>query len=208
MMGRQHGMLSPMATPRERDRVTADDIAHDEQLEIVRGEIVRKASPTMMHGMVHYVIGAAVAGYHGAPGPGRPGGWVFGNEVTIAFDPHEEVYRPDTAGWRIERAPDPSATGPVTVAPDWVLEVLSPSTMNHDLGQKLHTYHRAHVGHYWLAHPHPTKQLLQVYRWHEQGYLLVLTAGAGNIVRAEPFDAVELDITRVLAWPAGTAPLP
>ena len=65
-----------------------------------------------------------------------------------------------------------------------------------------------HVGHYWLAHPHHTKQLLQVYRWHEQGYLLVLTAGAGNIVRAEPFDAVELDITRVLAWPAGTAPLP
>jgi Uma2 family endonuclease len=160
------------------------------------------AMPTIMHGMVHYAIGAAIAGYHGAPSPGRTGGWVFGNEVTIEFQRHE-VYRPDTAGWRIERAPDPFAAGPVTVAPDWVLEVLSPSTMAYDLGHKQRTYHQSRVSHYWLAHPHPTNHLLQVYRWHEQGYLLVLAAGAGEVVHAEPFEAAELDISRILAWPAG-----
>lgn len=64
---------------------------------------------------------------------------MFGNEVTIELQRHE-VYRSDIAGWRIERAPDPLAQGPVTAAPDWVLEVLSPSTMAHDLGHKQRIY--------------------------------------------------------------------
>jgi hypothetical protein len=42
-----------------------------------------------------------------------------------------------------------------------------------------------------------------VYRWHEQGYLLVLAAGAGDVAHAEPFDAAELDIARMLVGPVG-----
>ena len=75
--------------------------------------------------------------------------------------------------------------------------------MAHDLGHKQRIYHQSHVGHYWLAHPHGTNQLLQVYRWHEQGYLLVLAAGAGDVFHAEPFEAAALDIARILAWPVG-----
>jgi Uma2 family endonuclease len=197
-----------MTTQPARGLATAADIEHDDRLEVVNGEVVCKdevtqAMPTILHGVVHYAIGAAIADYLGVPSPGRAGGWVFGNEVTIELQRHE-VYRPDIAGWRIEHAPDPFAPGPVTVAPDWVLEVLSPSTMAYDLGHKQRIYHQSRVGHYWLAHPHPTHQLLQVYRWHELGYLLVLVASAGDVVHAEPFDAVELDISRILAWPVGT----
>lgn len=201
-MDTHHGMLSPMPTGRERGLATAADIDDDEPLEVVHGAIVRKASPTIMHGRVQYAIGAAIVGYEGGAAAGRPGGWVFGNEVTIELGPHD-VYRPDIAGWRIERVPEPILDTPVRITPDWVCEVLSPSTTSRDLGHKLLTYHRAHVFHYWVAHPHPTKQLLQVYHWHEQGYLLALTAGAGDIVRAEPFDAVEMDISRIFGWPTG-----
>jgi hypothetical protein len=86
----------------------------------------------------------------------------------------------------------------------WVCEILPhrPRAATSGTSCRLH---RARVFHYEVAHPHSTKQLLQVYRWHEQGYLLVLAAGAGDIVRAEPFDAVELDIARVFGWPGMAA---
>ena len=38
-------------------------------------------------------------------------------------------------------------------APDWVLEVLSPSTAAHDQIAKRRTYERAGVREYWLVHP-------------------------------------------------------
>ena len=38
-------------------------------------------------------------------------------------------------------------------APDWLLEVLSPSTAAHDQIAKLRTYERAGVREYWLVHP-------------------------------------------------------
>lgn len=188
-----------------RARATAADIEHDERLEIVHGELVRKASPSILHGRVQLAIGAAIAAsYEGGAGPsaGRPGGWVFANEVTIELGP-EDVYRPDVAGWRLEHVPDAILETPVRITPDWVCEVLSPSTASRDVGHKLRAYHRARVAHYWLAHPHPSKQLLQVIRWQENGYLMVLMAGAGEIVRADPFDAVDFDVARILGWPVG-----
>ena len=204
-MDMQHGMLSSMATAPTRSVVTAADIEHDERLEIVHGEIVRKASPSILHGRVQLAIGAAVVGsYEGSAGAsaGRPGGWVFANEVTIELGP-EDVYRPDIAGWRIERVPQAILKTPVHITPDWVCEVLSPSTASRDLGHKLWAYHRARVAHYWLAHPHPSRQLLQVFRWQENGYLMVLMAGAGEIIRPEPFDAIDFDVGRILGWPIG-----
>jgi Uma2 family endonuclease len=211
-MDTQHAMISSMATPRARGLATAADIEHDERLEVVNGHVVSKdegepygeavqqASPTIVHGKVHHAIGLAIGGYSDGASVTGPGGWLFANEVTIEFGPHE-VYRPDIAGWRIEHVPEPLLETPVRITPDWVCEILSPSTTNRDVGRKLRTYHRSRVSHYWVAHPHPTTQLLQVYRWHEQGYLLVLTAGAGEIVRAEPFDAIDLDISAIFGWP-------
>lgn len=60
---------------------------------------------------------------------------------------------------------------------------------------KLHTCHRARIGYYWVAEP--IGEILTVYRWHEAGYVLVLSATPDNIVRAEPFDAIELDINDI-----------
>jgi hypothetical protein len=53
--------------------------------------------------------------------------------------------------------------------------------------------HRNAVPYYWIADP--IAQVLTVHRWHESGYLVVLAAKAGDTVRAEPFDAVELRVS-------------
>jgi Uma2 family endonuclease len=188
-MDMQHGMLSPMGTPRARGTATAADI-HDERQEVVRGELVRKASPSLVHGDIQGAVYAMLFGFRGRGRAGTPGGWWLGTEVEIELETHE-VYLPDVAGWRIERVPEQPRERPVRIAPDWVCEVLSPSTTGRDLGHKQRTYHRARVGHYWIVDP--IEHVLSIYRWQENGYLLALVAGPEDIVRAEPFDAIELD---------------
>jgi hypothetical protein len=71
-------------------------------------------------------------------------------------------------------------------------ESMSPSTAGRDLGHTAHTYHAAHVDHYWVVEP--TSQTITVYRWHEAGYVVAMTASPGQIVPVEPFDAISLDI--------------
>ncbi len=67
-----------------------------------------------------------------------------------------------------------------------------PSNENVDRVDKLQSYFRAGVPHYWLADP--VEQVLEVCRRTELAYALVLTAKAGQKIRAEPFDAVELEV--------------
>lgn len=53
-------------------------------------------------------------------------------------------------------------------APDWIIEVLSPSTASHDQIVKHALYERAGVGEYWLVHP--TDRLLTIYRLLDGAY--------------------------------------
>ena len=61
--------------------------------------------------------------------------------------------------------------------------------------RKLRRYHQAEVPHYWLIDP--IAQTLTVYRRAPEGYVNVLSAERGELVRPEPFDAIEL---RVGLW--------
>jgi len=79
---------------------------------------------------------------------------------------------------------------PVSIRPDWVCELVSPSNAKHDRVDKFQVLHRNGVPHYWIADP--LDHVLTVHRWHESGYLVVLAATAGDTIRAEPFEAVEL----------------
>jgi Uma2 family endonuclease len=177
-----------------KPRPTARDLAGLERHEIVAGELVEKASPSFEHGDTQITIGGMLLGFRGRGGDDRPGGWWLGTEVELELAPHE-VYLPDIAGWRIERVPERPTGRPVRVAPDWVCEILSPSTASRDLGHKQGGYHRARVGHYWLVDP--LNLALTVLRWHEVGYQSILAAGPGDVIRAEPFEAIELDMGRI-----------
>jgi hypothetical protein len=44
---------------------------------------------------------------------------------------------------------------------------------------------------------HPEEKMLLVHRWTSAGYTLVLTATSGDRARAEPFDAIELDVSEL-----------
>ena len=82
-------------------------------------------------------------------------------------------------------------------APGWVCEVLSPSTEQVDRGRKLDLYRREGVGHVWLVSP--VLRTVEVFRRHDLGWLLTATFAGDVAVRAEPFDAVALDLAVVWA---------
>ena len=84
-------------------------------------------------------------------GRNGPGGWVLLDEPELHFG--DDVLVPDIAGWRRERMPALPSTAYFALAPDWLCEVLSPSTETIDRTLKLAIYAAQGVGHVWLVNP-------------------------------------------------------
>ena len=82
------------------------------------------------------------------------------------------------------------------MAPDWICEVLSPSTAALDRVKKLAAYARERVSHAWLVDP--IAQTIEVLRLENARWTIVSTSAGSDVVRAEPFEAIELDLT--LLW--------
>lgn len=156
------------------------------RFELVRGTLVEKASPTFEHGLaqsgVDRTVGSRFARRDGA---GGPGGWWFLVELDVRLG--DDVLRPDVCGYRRERLAEKPRQRPLALAPDWVCEVLSPSTASMDRVDKLQAYFRAGVPHYWLLDP--VEGTLEVYRRTDLAYALVQTAKRGQEVRPEPFES-------------------
>lgn len=175
-------------------------IPEDERFhELLGGELVHRAFPVIKHGSSQVRVGETVGPFHRRPGgPGGPGGWRFATEVEIQLGP-DSVVRPDVSGWRRERLPRLPDSWPCLVRPDWVCEVLSKSNAVVDLLDKVKLYHQAGVPHYWIVNP--DRETLRVHRWTEPGYQVVLDVGPSAVVRAEPFDAIEIAVADLFDQP-------
>jgi len=184
-----------MVAPRIKLATAADlaTLPGDARAEIIHGVIVEKASPSAEHGASQAAYSAVlVRRFQRGLGGRWPGGWWFGTEIEVEYETHE-VYLHDVVGWRRERVPQRPTGRPVRTRPDWACELLSPSNAKRDLIDKFQVRHTNGVPHYWIADP--LEHTLIVHRWEPRGYLVVLTAAAGDVVRAEPFDAVELRVS-------------
>ncbi|SRR6266545_2411948 len=158
--------------------------------ELIGGEIVRKAAPSGEHGDAQGgIMGTFRLPFQRSSGRGGPGGWWILPEVEVLLETGDLV-RPDVSGWRRERSPERPTGIPVRLRPDWICEVVSPSNARHDTVTKLRLYHRVGIPHYWIVEPRDTT--LTVMRWSVDGYITRMRAERGEVVRAEPFEAVEL----------------
>lgn len=118
-------------------------------------------------------------------GRGGPGGWIFAVEPELHLGPHVVV--PDIAGWRTERLTPFPATAYVETPPDWICEVLSPSTQAIDRTDKLAIYAGFGVGHCWYVDP--TARTLEVLALAGDKWLLAATFKNADAVTAPPFEA-------------------
>ncbi|HEU4583217.1 MAG TPA: Uma2 family endonuclease [Polyangiaceae bacterium] len=160
--------------------------------ELIAGELLPKAAPSGEHGDAQAgVVAALRTPFQRKPGGGGPGGWWIATEVEILLQ-SGDVVRPDVLGWRRENCPERPTGTPVRVRPDWVCEVISPSHAKDDTVRKLRLYHHVALAHYWIVDPRDAT--LSVMRWSEAGYVTVLVAERSEVVRAEPFQAVEFKL--------------
>ncbi len=157
--------------------------------QIVDGELYVSPRPAGDHAVTTSTLGGELIPTFGR-GRGGPGGWWIVDEPEIHLG--RNILVPDLAGWRRARLPVYPRGPFVTLAPDWVCEVLSPSTARLDRLKKLAVYAREGVSHVWLVDP--VLETLEVFRLHEGRWLIVLTAEGEETVRAEPFDAIELEL--------------
>jgi Uma2 family endonuclease len=82
-------------------------------------------------------------------GRGGPGGWWLILETDVMLGPHD-IVAPDIVGWRRERMPAFPRTRPITLPPDWVCEILSPSRPQRDRVRKADLYLGACIPYYWM----------------------------------------------------------
>ena len=157
--------------------------------EILAGALYTFPRPAFPHARAASRLGAELGGPFDR-GRGGPGGWVILDEPEIHLG--DDVLVPDLAAWLRERMPEMPETAFTTMAPDWVCEVLSPSTAGIDRSEKLPIYARELVTHVWLVDP--LAQTLEVLRLDGDAYRIVATWCGDAIVRAEPFEALELEL--------------
>ena len=180
-----------------KQRATYDDLLRVPErfiAEILDGELVTQPRPAPRHSLASSVLGTKL----GSPfhlGDGGPGGWILLDEPELHLA--ADVLVPDIAGWRRARMPHLPDVPAIDLAPDWICEVLSPSTAATDRVRKMPIYAREKVGHAWLVEP--TSRTLEAFRL-EAGRWVVLGARSDDArVRVEPFEAVELELAPLWA---------
>jgi Uma2 family endonuclease len=186
-----------MADPADR-RATYDDLRRvPENLvgEILGGRLITSPRPAPPHARAASSLGGELYGPFDR-GRGGPGGWIILDEPELHL--HGDVLVPDIAGWRRERMPALPEASSFELAPDWVCEVLSPSTAPVDRSEKLPIYARERVGHVWLVDP--LVKTLEVLRLDGSGYRIVGAWHGQATVQCEPFES--LAIRLVDLWSA------
>lgn len=161
--------------------------------EILDGELFTFPRPASPHAQASSTLRGTLDPFARRIGsPEGPGGWWILFEPELHFG--ADIIVPDLAGWRRERMPVLRNVAYFDLAPDWVCEVISPSTARVDRVRKVPAYAREGVGHLWLVDP--LQQTLEVFRLEGPRWVLVGTHGGSEIVHAEPFEALALDMNR------------
>jgi Uma2 family endonuclease len=164
--------------------------------EIIYGTLVTHPRPVPRHSYATSSLGEELVGPFQKTKGGGPGGWIILDEPELHLGPHIVV--PDMAGWRRERLPLLPETPYLSLPPDWICEVLSPSsTEKYDKGDKRRIYATYDVKHLWYVDPRAKS--LEVFQHENKNWLLTHTYFDDDPVSAPPFDAITFQLG--LLWP-------
>lgn len=181
-----------MGEPLEKTATYEDLLAVPEHLvaEIIDGRLVTHPRPRMKHGVAMSALGHKIGGPFHYDSNG-PGGWwiVIEPELHLA---NRQIVVPDLAGWRRERLPVIPDAAFTELAPDWVCEVISPSTARYDRLEKRRIYAENGVQHLWLVDP--DARTLEAFELKNGQWLLVATRGNDEEVAVAPFEAAPFSL--------------
>jgi Uma2 family endonuclease len=174
--------------------------------EIISGALETHPRPRPRHAFASSALGANINSRFQQGGDDGPGGWIILDEPELHLG--EDVLVPDIAGWRRENMPELPEAAWFETAPDWLCEVLSPSTIARDRGPKRDIYARENVKHLWLLDP--DARLLECFELQEDKqengetmnrWSLLKTFADDDEVAIAPF--AEAPFRLGLLWPDG-----
>lgn len=162
--------------------------------EIVGGTLRTHPRPATGHLYAASSLTAEIFGTYGRE-RGGPGGWwiIAEPELHLGVD----ILVPDLAGWRREHLPDYPDAPWIDLAPDWICEILSPSTRRIDLGPKRDIYARDGVSHLWLVDP--DARTLEAFALDDGSWRLLATRTEADAIDLPPFAAVTFSLSDL--WP-------
>jgi Uma2 family endonuclease len=157
--------------------------------EIINGQLYAHPRPAGPHALTTSRIGVYLGGPYDL-GHGGPGGWWIIYEPEVHFVLNVELVVPDLAGWRRSRMPQVPDDQRFNVVPDWVCEVLSPSTASRDREVKMPLYARYGVPYAWLVDP--IARRLEAFALDDGQWVEVASFGDAEPICAPPFEEVTL----------------
>ncbi len=183
-----------MPDPAKKQATYADLYGIPENMtgEIINGELIATPRPSRKHARAALALGGELAPPYDF-GRGGPGGWIILVEPEVGFG--GDLIVPDLAGWKEERLPESEEHNWISVIPDWVCEVLSPSTIRIDRIDKMAVYGQHGVPHLWFVDP--VAKTLEVFGLESGAWVVRGLYGEDEKVRAEPFQEVELELSHL-----------
>ncbi|MEM9873512.1 MAG: Uma2 family endonuclease [Myxococcota bacterium] len=180
-----------MTKPAEKQATYADVLAAPRHVvaELIRGTLVTSPRPASPHAHAASVLGMDL----GSPfhrGRGGPGGWWLLDEPELHFA--DDIVVPDLAAWRRERMTAVPKVAYFELAPDWVCEVVSPSTEAIDRAEKSDINAAAGVAWMWLVNP--VARVLEVFALNGGRWTRNVVHRDAAAARIPPFDAIELPL--------------
>ena len=181
-----------MGEPARRKAVYEDLFKLPENMtgEILEGELHATPRPHSRHGRVATRLSVRIAAPYDFGDSGGPGGWVIIVEPELMLGEH--VLVPDLAGWRQERLPSPPVNNWIDITPDWVCEILSPSTQSIDRVKKMPIYAAYGVAWLWLIDP--IAKVLETFKLKEGAWTVLGNYAEKDVARAEPFPEAVIDL--------------
>lgn len=161
--------------------------------ELIDGQMFTQARRRARHTWAQSRLSTVIASEF-EDGIGREGGWVVLGEPELHLV--GSVLVPDLAAWRVDHFPRVSGDeSGIDVAPDWVCELLSPSTQTKDRFLKLPRYGEAGVRWTWLVDP--AAETVKVYRRDDGAWMLAQTVMSRGAVFLPPFESLEIPLEKI-----------
>lgn len=139
-----------MAIPQNKDYTEADYYAlpEDVRAELIDGQIYYQAAPSRIHQRILGKLHQKIANYIDSKG-GSCEVYPAPFAVKLA-ETRNNIVEPDISViCDRDKLTDRGCTG----APDWIIEIVSPSNSSHDYIRKLNLYADSGVREYWIVNP-------------------------------------------------------
>ena len=187
----------PLNKPAHKKATYEDLLAVPENLvaEILSGELHTHPRPGPRHSLASTLLTAVIAGHFDRTSNDGPGGWWILDEPECHLD--SDVAVPDIAGWRQTTMPELPETAHIEIRPDWVCEVLSPSTAQIDGVIKREIYASHGVHNYWLVDP--LERMLEAFTLSNGQWVLSAAIRDNDKAIVPPFEKMPFDLGRLWA---------